>query len=45
MEVPVSAVCGYDIWQGMSLDGLWFNIHRLIYDPRPSIITTEDAHR
>ena len=20
-----------DIWQGMSLDGLWFNIHRLIY--------------
>ncbi len=28
---PVSIDCGQDIWQGMSLDGLWFNIHRLIY--------------
>ena len=30
-EVPGSIDCGHDIWQGMSLDGLWFNIHRLIY--------------
>jgi hypothetical protein len=27
----VSIDCGQDICQGMSLDGLWFNVHRLIY--------------
>jgi hypothetical protein len=27
----VSPYLGTDIWQGKSLDGLWFNTHRLIY--------------
>jgi hypothetical protein len=37
VEVPVSPYLGTDIWQGKGLDGLWFNILRLIYLPRLSV--------
>ncbi len=33
----MSPYLGTDIWQGKGLDGLWFNILRLIYLPRLSV--------
>jgi hypothetical protein len=45
LEVPVSIDCGQDIWPGMSLDGLWFNIHRLIYYLSVTIDVMKEAHR
>ena len=45
LEVPVSIDCSQDIWPGMSLDGLWFNIHRLIYYLSVTIDVMKEAHR
>jgi hypothetical protein len=41
----VSIDCGQDIWPGMSLDGLWFNTHRLIYYLSVTIDVMKEAHR
>jgi hypothetical protein len=45
LEVPVSIDCGQDIWQGMSLDGLWFDIHRLIYHLSVTIGVMKEERR